>query len=111
MPRTTPLGFYSITHISMADAKLLDFASPRLGNLGYNWALIGDTGYGFLLWVGTEGLSDDDIAATREIGFSPEFVAILQDAAQQGCQYVMLDRDEEHDEARPTFPEWGGAAA
>ena len=72
-----------------------------------NAAVVASSPYRTVLWIGDEGLSDDDPTQLSQGGFSSAFVNLLQWVYEdaQGFCYVILDRNDGQIVDLPTF-EW-----
>ena len=91
----------STSHYSLADDGLLrEYARQQVNDSDTSPQFVIPTGYGYIVWVDSEGDFGDWRANTD---LSNEFVAVLEFAHRQAVQWVRFDRDGTTLDGFPTF--------
>jgi len=90
----------STAHVTFEDnEKLTELALEDPADQDYS---VLDTGYGWLVQV-LQQFTSEQKQAYREMGMSPEFVKLLDFAAQNDIQWLHFDRDGNAYEEFPQF--------
>jgi hypothetical protein len=91
-----PLFTVSTAHLSPSDARLLESGKSNLDAAGeVNVILLASTPFGFLIFIGDEGLDAEAPATLSNAGFSQSFASLLTRIYEEagGSCYLMLDPD------------------
>jgi hypothetical protein len=103
MSEQRTLLVYSNSHLHRRDAELLDQFGEQARDdwPPTNTLFIADASYGWLLWVGNEGVEQDAEAEFARLGFTPALPAVLRHAHERGAEYVLFDCDACEDDELP----------
>lgn len=96
MPEIHKMLVMSTAHVSEETAKLIDEAYDRK----HAWAPAFARAEGWLFYVG-----DENPVVKHGLDYPEEFAALFSFAMEQGCTWLMLDRDGDTVDNLPTF-EW-----
>jgi hypothetical protein len=89
--------FVNTRHVLPRDLVLLEQLGDHAFadvNVGIEERMTG----GFLLWIGDEGLEEEDATLLQNRGFSPEFAALLLLVYEEAQRYCLLLLDSAADE-------------